>query len=1604
LFRFGALAAGLLTLGLNAKADYSSTILSDSPAAYYRLSDWPTNYATATNGGSGGAALNGQYQFNTWFGAPGAIAGDSDTCVQFGGLARVQVPYSAALNPASGPFSVECWAMVTNTTLTTVYRSPVSSRNSGSVGYILYANSANKWSFWTSSNSVWVTLDGPVVNSNVWVHVIGTHDAAGTNRLYINGALQATKYVPAFVANTNQALRIGCGANETIAGDYYFPGRVDEVAFYTNQLTDAQIAAHYANGTNAARTVPYSQLVTTDGPVGYWRLDDLAATPNTAVNAGTLGAAGNGTFIGSPDTVLPGQQSALQTDTFNYAMGFSNATTYPFGGKAQVAYNAALNPATNFSVEAWAYVPSLYRDYQALVSSRDYTASVTRGFMLFAHNTGKWEFWTGRLATWNTCIATNSIINTAWNHVVGTYDGTYQSLYVNGELVGVFKVVMPYVPNLSKTLWLGAGGNELLNGNYFLLGGLDEAAVYGTTLSQTAVANHYAAAFTTPPAVVTAPYFAAPPPNTTNQIGAAIRLDAIAYGGVPMQYQWLKDGVPLPDQTNFVLTIASAAYSDSGYYQLSATNAAGGAVSDQAYLQILPPSAPVITVDLPAALNVYPGGSPKLQVTVAGSTPFTYLWTSNGVVLPVGSDPSLTLNNVQPGLNGAQFSVLITNAYGFTNSAVATLTVATLNPASYASVMLADNPISYWRLGEDPTVTATALDCWGGNNGQYVNAYHYTPGALGLDDDGAVQLTGTGTGSHVAVPNTAPYGFTGTNAFTLVAWARPEVLNGISVQRVFSTRAYHNNLAQGGIGFGFRTNTSVRFTAFGVVDVDFVAPVVAGQWQHIAVVRSGTSVVLYHNGVAIGTNNNVVLIVPSDVPLGLGANLDPTSGDEAFNGELDEMAIFGTPLSGAQIKALYSSRNGAKPNLVQAPQSITTYPGGTAQFSVIAAGTPPLSYQWKANGVALAGQTNSVLWLTNVQTSANGLQCSVTVTNLAGSTNSAPATLLVPTPSGLAARVIQDKPVAYWRLDDPPGPLVHDIWGGHDGTTNGYVSFQTSPGALFNDPDTAMTFDGATAKVVVPWSADVNPLVFSLEAWARVTGGAGSYRAVISSRDLNDGYVIYAGLNNTWQFWIRALGVGWQTLTGPPVVEGEWTHLVATFDGANMLLYVNGVLAASEVNTNYTPNLTLGLRIGAGNNEESASVDYNFPGDIDEVAVYNSVLNADRVTLHYGLGAYSTTTAPFIVGQPASQAILVGGTASLSVQATGSPTLLYQWFKDGTPVAGATTSVLTISNAYYTQAGAYSVAITNGVGFTNSASASLSVGAPPLFANLTNDLVLHLKFDNDTLDSSGHGNNGIVVNSPTFVSGRLGQALHYETDVNAGTYNYVTLGTPADLQFGTDVNFSVAYWARFTGTPYDLPFLCSAIQSYSNPGLSFAPGYGTGTWSYSLDSADGSSKVETGSATQLINDGQWHHLVHVFDRAGLGRTYLDGVLVDSRSITNLGSADTGLAFNIGQDPSGTYAVTAAADIDDLGIWRRALTEYEAQSIYGAAQTGQSFDVYGPVKLTIRQSGTGLELIWQAGTLQQADDVSGTYTTVSGAAAPYYKVTPGLTRKFYRIQL
>jgi hypothetical protein len=205
-----------------------------------------------------------------------------------------------------------------------------------------------------------------------------------------------------------------------------------------------------------------------------------------------------------------------------------------------------------------------------------------------------------------------------------------------------------------------------------------------------------------------------------------------------------------------------------------------------------------------------------------------------------------------------------------------------------------------------------------------------------------------------------------------------------------------------------------------------------------------------------------------------------------------------------------------------------------------------------------------------------------------------------------------------------------------------------------------------------------------------------------------------------------------------------------------------------------------------------------------------------------------------------------------------------------------------------------------------------------------------------------------------------------------------------------------------------VPIIGNAVNSTWQLGWVFTDAAQAGKLEWSLVStANTGTYLRDPVGPAVIGDGAWHNVVGVVDRAEkTASAYIDGALAGSWSIDGLGSLDYGNAITIGQDPTGNYGNTTF-DLDDVGIWRRALTAYDALGIYNAAKgADQSFDVYGPVKLAIESSGGEVQLVWQAGTLESSDTLTpGSWKPVDGATAPSYKVTAGATgSKFYRVKL
>ena len=90
--------------------------------------------------------------------------------------------------------------------------------------------------------------------------------------------------------------------------------------------------------------------------------------------------------------------------------------------------------------------------------------------------------------------------------------------------------------------------------------------------------------------------------------------------------------------------------------------------------------------------------------------------------------------------------------------------------------------------------------------------------------------------------------------------------------------------------------------------------------------------------------------------------------------------------------------------------------------------------------------------------------------------------------------------------------------------------------------------------------------------------------------------------------------------------------------------------------------------------------------------------------------------APAITLQPASQTVAAGGTADLSVTATGTGPLVYQWFKNGGMVLGATNSALNVANVGVMNSGVYYVVVTNAYGLSISQPVTVAIGNPQLLA------------------------------------------------------------------------------------------------------------------------------------------------------------------------------------------------------------------------------------------------------------------------------------------------
>ncbi|HEX8857603.1 MAG TPA: N,N-dimethylformamidase beta subunit family domain-containing protein [Actinomycetes bacterium] len=210
----------------------------------------------------------------------------------------------------------------------------------------------------------------------------------------------------------------------------------------------------------------------------------------------------------------------------------------------------------------------------------------------------------------------------------------------------------------------------------------------------------------------------------------------------------------------------------------------------------------------------------------------------------------------------------------------------------------------------------------------------------------------------------------------------------------------------------------------------------------------------------------------------------------------------------------------------------------------------------------------------------------------------------------------RDSLLANWRLGETGGMTAWDTTGANNGSYAGAPTLGAA-GAIANDPDKAVGFNGSTSRVALPSMAPVGD--FTVEGWSYLTssanvnntvyGGSTTVRILARPGAPNSATTAYASV------WLNGTEYLLQPSSSSSNVN-TWVNWALTRHGNTLTLYRNGVQIGQRTDLPATATATLngniGLQLGGGA--------YALTGRIDEVAIYNDGLSAGDIANDYTAG------------------------------------------------------------------------------------------------------------------------------------------------------------------------------------------------------------------------------------------------------------------------------------------------------------------------------------------------------------------------------------------------
>ncbi len=1052
--------------------------------------------------------------------------------------------------------------------------------------------------------------------------------------------------------------------------------------------------------------------------------------------------------------------------------------------------------------------------------------------------------------------------------------------------------------------------------------------------------------------------------------------------------------------------------------------------------------APQITAQ-PVSLSRYAGRSAAFSATASGA-PLNYQWKAgavgsgtytnlvDGAVFTGTKTPSLALATLVAG-NTADYVLEVSNGAGTVLSEPATLTVLTRPAApvagpSFGHKVLTNGVHAYWRLDEASSVTE-AYDYAGPRDGSYgVSASHgqdagivgpQPPDFLGFPaDNGALSTVRNLDGAYVTVPALN----LNTNTVTFLAWINPSVSQA-TYTGLIMTRA---NGTLGGLGYGggdnelgytWNSNTTWSWASGLKIPV--------GEWSLVAVAISPSNAVAYVANPSGGLRSATNSIAHTNEIWAGTARLggDPDNINRTFDGSFDEAAVFTKTLSHAEILDLYAAGRsaGALPPVIgsqPAPQRL--YQGRDLRLSVAATGSGTLSYQWTkggsplANSARISGAQTASLVISNVVVGDAG-DYAVTVSNPAGSTPSAAATVEIIQPTGEAyeAAMIAAQPYAYYRLNESAGPVLFDQYGGRTGAYGDAaqvgVDGPVVAGLAAGNKAMLTTVSTPGSWATVP-SLNLNTNAVTFTAWINSANVQSPAAGLIYQRAV--GTVSGLTFNNTgtglgYNWADNAATYNWNSGLDVPV--GEWAFVALVVEASRATLY----LGTNQVLVNAVNPVTNAVQAFAGTTYIGNDVfDANglriFSGSIDEVGIFNRALNGTEIAALFASGT-GQAVAPAVTLTEAPRTVFTGtALAPITGYAAGSPTLAYQWLKDGVALTdgatyGGTTTPTLVFNAAATPAmsGDYALRVTNARGPATSAAVAIRITDPSGYDQSILALQPHSYWNlNETtgtratdLVGGRHGtyNAAAVIGQPGVPNPPF---IGIEANSTSLETANAVVDAHATLPFGS-ISTNTATFALWVNRTAEAPAYSGLLMTR---GGGVEGGLGFGGTANTLGYTWNNNTTWNWNSGLVLPQDIWSLVVLVVTPTNAAIHLLNENGHVSATNTVAHTSDVfGNNWRLGGDAAGD-ARTFTGRFDNVAVFRQSLTVSQIEQLYAAARNGAAPQIevnIAPV------TGGKLRLTWPQGSLQEATGVTGPWNPVNGAVSPH-EVTPTGDARFYRV--